>query len=904
MASAANSVAQAQAALDQGDITAAERLLRAVLTANGAHIEALRALGVVMLRTGRYREAESHFTRITVLAPDVVDAWVNNGVALNHQQQFARAIAAFEEALRLRPHLFSALVNVASAYHALGKLDQAVAAMEQATQRDPHSAEAWNNLGNFYKDQGRVDDALAAYDSALSINPLLAQAMSNKLAALKLTTQTPAELLRAHRLWSAWFETASSAAPLLTNPPDPDRALRIGYVSPDCHTALPAFLDPVWRAHDRSRFTVFAYFNNPQDPARLAALGLTDTARVMAGYDDATVAAQIQRDEIDILIDIAGHTGHNRLGVFARKPAPVQVTWLDYLSTTGLEAMDFRLSDIHADPDGYEAFHSENVLRLVPTQWCWQPDAQAPPVALRTSRPEAIVFGSFNNAAKLTDLTLARWARLLKAMPTARLLVAGVAEGAARARIARALDCGDARLSFLPRQSVADYRATFADVDIALDPAPFSGATTTLDALWQGVPVLTLPGATSCSRSTASLLAALNLHDWVAMDEADFVARAQRHSADGQALQSLRASLRERLQKSALLDAQSFTAGLEAQYREAWRGWCVSRASPMCATQRVIDARKAMDEQKFNLATASFADLLRQRPNWDIIKQDFVRAGLAWAHEHPEIVAAWQMPFARVTGKQRVSIIICSIRPAYFAAIKKQLKRQFADHDCEVIGIHDAKSLAEGYNRGAALARGDVLIFCHDDIEMVDADFGARVLAHLQTQDVVGVAGSQRLVNGDWTHAGAPYSCGQILHRPTDGKGHIYYAVGLHHATPAPVEALDGVFIAMRRNVWETLKFDEQTFDGFHLYDVDFTYRARLAGFQLAVPLDLLLIHFSTGKYDAAWQRFNQRFLEKFPQLSNVPNSQRHSPLHVKLPTLDQVARLHAALRYHRFGGV
>lgn len=251
---------------------------------------------------------------------------------------------------------------------------------------------------------------------------MMQQAFSNRLSALKVDTRiSAAQLLDEHIRWSDWFEAASTSAPLLTNSADPARPLRIGYVSPDCHSAVPAFLDPVIAAHDRSRFTVYCYFNQPQPPARLARLG-EGTHRVMRGLDDAQVATQVHEDGIDILIDIAGHTGHNRLGVFARKPAPVQITWLDYLCTTGLAAMDYRLTDAIADPAGNEQQHREQLLRLPRAQWCWQPDPQSPPVSAPPAASSGtITFGSFNHAQKLTDDTLSLWRQLLQALPGARL---------------------------------------------------------------------------------------------------------------------------------------------------------------------------------------------------------------------------------------------------------------------------------------------------------------------------------------------------------------------------------------------------------------------------------------------------------------------------------------------------
>ncbi|MBL8524755.1 MAG: hypothetical protein JNN20_13775, partial [Betaproteobacteria bacterium] len=621
------------------------------------------------------------------------------------------------------------------------------------------------------------------------------------------------------------------------------------------------------------------------------------------------VAKQIHDDGIDILIDIAGHTGHNRLGVFARRPAPVQMTWLDYLCTTGLAAMNYRITDAIADPEGNEVFHSEKVLRMPHTQWCWQPDGSAPDVSAPPSeRNGCITFGSFNNAQKLTDSTLALWRALLNALPEARMRIGGIADGFARARVLEALGCQESRLTFLPRLDIHEYRQSFAEVDIALDPTPFSGATTTLDALWQGVPVLTLPGERSCSRSSASLLSALAMNAWIASDADDFVGLAKRHSADRQGLIELRKGLRGRMQASPMLDVGAFTADLENLYRRAWRDWCESRIAadgapslPAGEHDALIRARSAMGAGQIDAAMTVLKPLVAAHPDWEIAKRDLARAALAWSRAHPEALPVWSSPVPK-TSRRKVSAIVCSIRPDYFNAVRARLGEQFADHDFELIGIHDAKSLCEGYNRGAARAMGDVLIFCHDDIDTVHDDFGERVFHHLAHHDVLGVVGTSRLVGGDWGYAGAPHVHGQVVHRPPGETGFIYLGVGLQAPVITGIQALDGVFIATHRHVWEALKFDEATFDGFHLYDIDFTWRAHLAGYRLAVPLDLLLLHFSTGRYDMKWQAFHRRFLNKFPQLSGRPSARRYTSLHVKLQTLEQVERLHSGLFHHNFG--
>lgn len=899
---------QGMSLLQSGEARAAELKFREAIATDAADAQALMGLGIIAHQTGHFPPALELFDRALAAVPGLAAAHVNRGNTLAAMGRHEDAREAFERALAIAPDLASAQVNLAAALNALGNLDGAVVALERARELQPDSPELLNNLGNLYKDQGRLADALACYEAALALNPMLQQAFSNRLAALKVDASlTPAQLLDEHRKWSNWFEAVSTSAPLLQNLSAPARRLRIGYVSPDCHTAVPAFLDPVIAAHDHDRFEVFCYFNNPQPAQKLAALGVAQTSRLMRGLDDQQVASLVHQDGIDILIDIAGHTGHNRLGVFARRAAPVQITWLDYLCTTGLDAMDYRITDAIADPPGSEAHHREQLLRMPVTQWCWQPPADAPEVApLPAIANGYITFGSFNNAQKLSDVTLARWGRVLRTLPDARLLIAGIPAGFARARVMSRLQCDASRLQFLPRVDASSYRRSFAAVDVALDPAPFSGATTTLDALWQGVPVLTLPGTTSCSRSTASLLSACGLADWIAQNEDDFLARARRLCADTNALATLRSGLRARLRASPVLDCAAFVRDLEGRYRQAWTAWCETRRPDSENLDAVLaEARGNIDAGQEDEALPQLAQILRRRPHWEMAKRELARGALGWARKHPEVLSAWAEPPA-VVAPTSVSVIICSIRPDYFQPLREKMLTQFPGHEVEVIGIHDAKSLCEGYNRGAARARGELLIFCHDDLDLPQADFGLRVVARLQQVDLVGVVGADQLVDGDWGHAGPPHLFGQILHRPAgataDEQGFLYLAVGLHGAMTTPVVALDGVFMATRRAVWQSLRFDEATFDGFHLYDIDFSHRAHLAGYRVAVAQDLLLVHFSTGRYDTRWQKFNLRFLAKFPQLTNLPSMRRFSNIHVKLQTLDQVARMHSALRHLRFG--
>lgn len=877
----------------------AERCLREALGLAPRHPGALHWLGVLAFSAGHPGDAERLIREALSIVPTNAAAWVNLGLALNGLKRFGEAVEAQRAALAIAPDLESAHINQASPLQAQGRIDEAVAVLERATRLNPDRSETWNNLGNLYKEQGRIEDALAAYDRALMLNPLLQEALSNRLAAMKLCDDVlPADNLAWHRRWSGWFEAVQRDHVALDIAPDPERKLRIGYLSPDCHTAVPAFIRPIWRQHDRDSFDICVYFNNPRatDDADLPAPG---PMRVMAGLSDEEVASMIRADRIDVLIDLAGHTGRNRLGVMARQPAPVQMTWLDYLGTTGLTAMQWRITDAVADPPGLtEAAHSEQLVRMPHAQWCWQPPQSAPEVgALLALENGYLTFGSFNNFSKLTGTTLRIWRDLLAAMPDARLLVAGAPLGRARDRFAEVLGATAGRVEFAPRVAEQDYRALVGSVDIALDPMPFSGATTTLDALWQGVPVATMGGPFSWSRSTRSLLSCLDLNDW-SFDGVEELIQAMRdRSRDLPALAALRASLRDRVAQSPITDAAQFTLALEANIRKVWRMWCADQSPDTPLSLSNWDRRfAAFTRQPDRTGLRTLLALYAKRPSSAALHAELARAALAY------VPAPVSFEPAPRSDRQSISFIICSIRPDKLSAIRARINHLFRDHAVEVIGLTDARSLSEAYNRGAAQATGRWLVFCHDDIALPQEEFADRLFAHLAAHDLVGMAGASKLVDGHWERAGWPYLHGQILHRPSDGQGWVYYCAGLQAPVMTGLTALDGVFLACRRDVWDAVKFDADTFDGFHLYDIDFSHRAARAGFRLAVPTDLLLVHDSKGRYDAVWQRYNERFLNKFPDQRGTPPAHRLSSLNVKLGSMEQVLRLRTALLAHGFG--
>ena len=913
-------LAEAHAAWRRGDRPRALALLTA-LAANVPTNAAIPArLGAYALEVGNDGDALRWLEGAVALAPDDASAWTNLGTARLRLGRVDDAVTAHRRAQALDPSSVAAHVNLGNALEQAGDVDAAVASLEAARALDPEAHEALNNLGNLYKMQGRADDAIAAYEAARRAAPTFRPAWSNLLAATKLSLRhSPDEIYARHRAFTAQFEWDWHAGYVpAANLPDPDRRLRIGYVSPDCHTALPAFVEPVLRAHDRTRFDVFAYFNNPQPQGTLDRLQPV-AARVMKGASDATVAQWIRDDGIDILVDIAGHTGHNRLGVFGRKPAPVQMTWLDYLNTTGLDAIDYRITDGVADPAGAsEAHSSETLIRIAPAQWCWSPLGVAtPPSPLPMLAAGHATLGSFNNGAKLTDATLALWARLLEAVPSAHLVVFGAPAGRAQARVHAALG-GAPRVRVAARVSPAAFRREIGAADVALDPRPFSGATTTLEMLWQGVPVVTWPGETPPSRSTASLLTALGLGDWIARDADDYVDIVRRALRDPAALHALRASLPERLAQSPLCDAVAFTRAFEENLRSAWRTWCARKAAPAVfdaharpsavAALRTIDgdARLARTEaalraREVDGAVALARALVDEFPAWQAAHRAYLQALLAWSRTQPGLVGRMFPPPGRPASPPRISVIVCSIDPRKFEAVTASYRRRFADHAVEIVGVHDARSLAEGYNRAAARATGDLLIFSHDDIELASPDFAARLLAHLDRCDGVGVAGASKVTGSEWGHAGQRHIHGHILHvPPADRSGVLLMAAGFQAPVCDRIRVLDGVFIALRRHVWEAHRFDADTYDGFHLYDLDFTWRASGAGARLAVPLDLLVLHRSMGRYDAAWRRYARRFVAQAGLDPLAPPSP--GGLQARLDTIEQVDALRAALLHFRYG--
>jgi len=308
-----------------------------------------------------------------------------------------------------------------------------------------------------------------------------------------------------------------------------------------------------------------------------------DVWRDAASMSDAALAETINRDGIDILVDLSGHSGFFRLAVFAQQPAPVQVAWLGYLSTTGMTRIQYRLCDRHTDPPGMtDRFHTETLVRLPNSQWCYRPivsiDCSEEPPFRRNG---FITFGSFSNVLKLSPTVRRLWAEILTRLPDSRIVFAGIPQGPIRDGLIRDFEkagIAAGRIATFPRVGSADYFRSFNDIDVALDTTPYSGGTTTCDTLWMGVPIVTVPGTRSISRSTASILATLGLSEWIAAGPEDYVRLAVRCAEDREAIAELRRTLRGRMRASPLMDELQFARDVEDAYRRMWRAWCGSEA--------------------------------------------------------------------------------------------------------------------------------------------------------------------------------------------------------------------------------------------------------------------------------------------------------------------------------------
>lgn len=533
-------------------------------------------LGNLFKSMGRFREAADSLGKAAVLAPDNAVVFLNLGVALLEIRAFREAADCFGIAVKLEPGRAEAHNILGHVQGLLGRSTEAISSLETALRLRPGYAAPLDNLGRALSAQGRADEAIQRYREALQVAPS-ASTHSNLLYSLNLVANDPVAVRREHETWGDLYgRVAPTFEPYPPLRSRDGRRLRVGYVSPDfVDHSVAYFIGPVLANHDRAKVEVFCYSSaKVPDLVTQRLSGLAENWRDIARLSDSAAADMIARDGIDVLVDLSGHTGESRLLIFARKPAPVQVTWIGYPNTTGLAAMDYRLTDAVSDPPGLtEAHYTEELVRLPDTFSCYEPCQDSPPVGpLPAATAGTVTFGCFNNFAKVRPEMLDLWGSILSGTPGSRLLLksSGFADPHTRERVAnrfRTLGVEPDRILFdAVARTPPEHLRLYHRVDIALDTHPYNGATTTCEALWMGVPVVTLAGTTHASRVGASFLGQMGLDSCVTSGAAAYRAACMRLAADIPRLAALRYELRDRMQSSSLCDGARFTRRLEETY--------------------------------------------------------------------------------------------------------------------------------------------------------------------------------------------------------------------------------------------------------------------------------------------------------------------------------------------------
>jgi predicted O-linked N-acetylglucosamine transferase (SPINDLY family) len=586
-------IAAGQMLEDYSDFEAALQQYRDSVAAAPSYPRAHMNAGNALLRLNRFNEAVEAQRRAVACDPGYAPAHFNLGSLLLTLGDAPAAEYELTEALRLQPDMFQASIVLADLCEAQSRFDEAERHFLNARRVAPDHAGAMLNYGSFCFRRDRFDEAMTLFERVKALEPYFTDAESTLLFSTNFRTGISGEFVAEEHRRVGCLVTKSAGPPFTQwgNAPNSSKRLRIGYVSGDfLNHPVALFLRPVLETHDCDGFETFCFSNHSYpNPVADALREHADAWQNIADLDDNQVATVVRREEIDILVDLSGHTRRNRLAMFARHPAPVQVTWLGYLNTTGLAAMDYRITDAYTDAPGEtEHLHTEKLIRMPHSQWCYAPWYRAEPVdEPHPDRPDALVFGSFNQFRKISDTCLALWCRILRELPQAELLVMDVKtaerEKDLRDRVARnGID--PARITVRRRQVILDYFSTIGNVDIALDTFPYNGAATTLDTLWMGVPIVGLRGDRGISRGTYSILQSLGTTNLIARDVDDYVDVNIRLARDRNWRDELRTTLRSRLSASPLMDAAGFTSALEERYRGMWRAWCEQTALPLQPT--------------------------------------------------------------------------------------------------------------------------------------------------------------------------------------------------------------------------------------------------------------------------------------------------------------------------------
>lgn len=545
--------------------------------------EAHSNLGMMLEETGVVDEAQSRYSDAILLNPDLIEAHLNRGSLSQRQGRFNEAIRDYQSALRIDPNYPQALNNLGVCYFETGQLDDAISYYETAIEIAPDYAAVYNNLGNALAELGESIAAGKCFEDALEHDPNFVGADSNAMMTEHYRIgNTVAKIYERHRSWAERIEKELHAhKPLQRRNDDPDRTLRVGFVSSDLGRH-PVGYFVVGLIENLREFDadVYCYSDRIPDDLTLRIKQATDHWRNSFGTSDEALFDAIVNDQIDVLVDLSGHSAHNRLLVFARKPAPVQMSWAGYVATTGLTAMDYLLADAISIPYEEEKFYTEKIVRM-PDQWLsYEPPEYAPDVGrLPQEKSNKITFACFSNPGKLNVDVISVWAEILRTTDLSRLVFKyrNINSISNIKRITTAFEANGVssdRIVLEGKSPHVELLRRYNEVDIALDPFPYSGGVTSCEALWMGVPVITKPGETFASRHTASFLTALDCPDWIATGDDDYVQTARKLANDRGSLAKIRAELRGKMATSTLCNQPLFAANFYNVLRSIWREHC------------------------------------------------------------------------------------------------------------------------------------------------------------------------------------------------------------------------------------------------------------------------------------------------------------------------------------------
>ncbi|WCJ34262.1 Tetratricopeptide repeat (TPR)-like superfamily protein [Euphorbia peplus] len=572
----------------EGDINQGIANYKKALYYNWHYADAMYNLGVAYGEMLKFDNAIVFYELAFHFNPHCAEACNNLGVIYKDRDNLDKAVECYQMALSIKPNFSQSLNNLGVVYTVQGKMDAAASMIEKAIMANPTYAEAYNNLGVLYRDAGNIAMAINAYEQCLKIDPDSRNAGQNRLLALNYINEGHDDkLYEAHRDWGRRFMRLFPQYTSWDNPKDPDRPLVIGYVSPDYFThSVSYFVEAPLVHHDSTKYKVVVYSAVVKADAKTnrfkeKVLKKGGIWKDIYGIDEKKVANMVREDNVDILVELTGHTANNKLGMMACRPAPLQVTWIGYPNTTGLPTIDYRITDSLADPPDSKQKHVEELVRLPECFLCYTPSPEAGAVCPTPALANGFVtFGSFNNLAKITPKVLQVWARILCAVPNSRLVVKckPFCSDNVRQRFLTLLEelgLESLRVDLLPLILLNhDHMQAYSLMDISLDTFPYAGTTTTCESLYMGVPCVTMAGAVHAHNVGVSLLSKVGLGHLIAKNEDEYVQLALQLATDVTALSNLRMSLRDLMAESPVCDGSKFTLGLESAYRNMWHRYC------------------------------------------------------------------------------------------------------------------------------------------------------------------------------------------------------------------------------------------------------------------------------------------------------------------------------------------